>query len=85
MATIRCTFNGDGANGRPGLGAMGISDGFVGGIVIDGNDDDDDDEDGRGFLRFRIGFLVVAIILVVDAKRLFVGGTDKSSDFECIS
>ena len=81
VVTIRWTFNGAGANGRPGLGAMGINGGFAGGRIevevvggcgkgIGG---------GGGFFRFRAGFLFG---FFVEVKRLFVGGIEISIDFD---
>jgi hypothetical protein len=79
VVTIRWTFNGAGANGRPGLGAMGINGVFVGGrieveVVVGGGGNV-----GGGFFRFRAGFLFG---FFVEVKRLFVGGIDKSIDFD---
>jgi len=60
------------------LGAMGINGGFVGGRIED-DDGGGSGGGGGGFLRFRVEFL---LDFFVDVRRLFVGGIDKSIDFD---
>jgi hypothetical protein len=49
---------------------MGINDGLVGGTIAGEVD---------GFFRLRVVFL---LDFLVDVRRLFVGGIDKSIDFD---
>jgi hypothetical protein len=56
---------------------MGINGGFVGGRIED--DGGGGGGGGGGFLRFRVEFL---LDFFVDVRRLFVGGIDKSIDFD---
>jgi hypothetical protein len=61
---------------------MGINGRFVGGRIEDEDEDDDDGgggSGGGGFFRLRVEFL---LDFFVEVRRLFVGGIDKSIDFD---